>query len=137
MFVVYWALQNFEVVKGGAILTDDRDAYFWFKRARFSGRNEMSYHEDHFDMLGWNFYMMPELATRGVLMMNQFYNTDGTKKRCADVELPYPDLSKFEIYKNKIIRLTPYKHQLSASQLKYEKCIKDLLYMVLVVMQAK
>jgi len=93
------AYKTLKLSKGGAILTDDRDAYFWFKRARFSGRNEMSYHEDHFDMLGWNFYMMPELATRGVLMMNQFYNTDGTKKRCADVELPYPDLSKFEIYK--------------------------------------
>jgi len=91
--------KTLKLSKGGAILTDDRDAYFWFKRARFSGRNEMSYHEDHFDMLGWNFYMMPELATRGVLMMNQFYNVDGTKKRCADVELPYPDLSKFEIYK--------------------------------------
>ena len=91
--------KTLKLSKGGAILTDDRDAYFWFKRARFSGRNEMSYHEDHFDMLGWNFYMMPELATRGVLMMNQFYNPDGTKKRFADVELPYPDLSKFEIYK--------------------------------------
>jgi len=91
--------KTLKLSKGGAILTDDRDAYFWFKRARFSGRNEMSYHEDYFDMLGWNFYMMPELATRGVLMMNQFYNIDGTKKRFADVELPYPDLSKFEIYK--------------------------------------
>jgi len=91
--------KTLKLSKVGAILTDDRDAYFWFKRARFRGRNEMSYHEDHFDMLGWNFYMMPELATRGVLMMNQFYNTDGTKKRFADVELPYPDLSKFEIYK--------------------------------------
>jgi dTDP-4-amino-4,6-dideoxygalactose transaminase len=91
--------KTLKLSKGGAILTDDRDAYFWFKRARFSGRNEMSYHEDTFDMLGWNFYMMPELATRGVLMMNQFYNTDGSKKRFEDVELPYPDLSKFDIYK--------------------------------------
>jgi hypothetical protein len=33
------------------------------------------------------------------LMMNQFYNTDGSKKRFEDVELPYPDLSKFDIYK--------------------------------------
>lgn len=91
--------KTLKLSKGGAILTDDREAYFWFKKARFSGRNEMSYHEDKFDMLGWNFYMMPELATRGVLMMNQFYNPDGTKKVFEDVELPYPDLSKFEIYK--------------------------------------
>ena len=50
-------------------------------------------------MIGWNFYMMPELAARGLLMMSQFYNLDGTKKQMEDLELPYPDLSKFEIYK--------------------------------------
>ena len=42
-------------------------------RARFSGRRECSYHDDNFDMLGWNFYMMPELSARGLLMMSQFY----------------------------------------------------------------
>jgi hypothetical protein len=51
-------------------------------------------------MLGWNFYMMPELAARGLLMINQFYNTtDHSKKHNEDLELPYPDLSKFEIYR--------------------------------------
>jgi len=91
--------KHFKLSKGGAILTDDYDAYLWFKRARYSGRRECSYHDDHFDMLGWNFYMMPELATRGLLLMNQFYNTDGTPKHNQDLELPYPDLSQFEIYK--------------------------------------
>jgi dTDP-4-amino-4,6-dideoxygalactose transaminase len=90
--------KHFKLSKGGAILTDDFDAYIWFKRARYSGRRECSYHEDNFDMLGWNFYMMPELAARGLLLMNQFYNTDGTKKHNEDLELPYPDLSKFKIY---------------------------------------
>ena len=91
--------KHFKLSKGGAILTDSLDAYHWFKRARYSGRRECSYHDDNLDMLGWNFYMMPELATRGLLLMNQFYNIDGTKKHNEDLELPYPDLSKFEIYK--------------------------------------
>ena len=56
-------------------------------------------HDDNFDMIGWNFYMMPELAARGLLLMNQFYNMDGTKKHNNDLEMPYPDLSKFKIYK--------------------------------------
>ena len=30
--------------------------------------------------------------------MNQFYNIDGSKKHQEDLELPYPDLSKFKIY---------------------------------------
>jgi dTDP-4-amino-4,6-dideoxygalactose transaminase len=91
--------KHFKLSKGGAILTDDYEAYLWFKRARYSGRRECSYHDDNFDMLGWNFYMMPELAARGLLLMNQFYNIDGTPKHNEDLELPYPDLSKFEIYK--------------------------------------
>jgi len=90
--------KHFKLSKGGAILTDDHDAYLWFKRARYSGRRECSYHDDHFDMLGWNFYMMPELAARGLLLMNQFYNVDGTPKTNEDLELPYPDLSKFKVY---------------------------------------
>ena len=90
--------KHFKLSKGGAILTDEYDAYLWFRRARYSGRRECSYHDDHFDMLGWNYYMMPELAARGLLLMNQFYNTDGTKKHNNDLELSYPDLSKFKIY---------------------------------------
>ena len=90
--------KHFKLSKGGAILTDNHDAYLWFKRARYSGRRECSYHDDNFDMLGWNFYMMPELATRGLLLMSQFYTAKGVKKVNEDLELPYPDLSKFEIY---------------------------------------
>jgi dTDP-4-amino-4,6-dideoxygalactose transaminase len=90
--------KHFKLSKGGAILTDDLKAYHWFKRARYSGRRECSYHDDNLDMLGWNFYMMPELAARGLLLMNQFYNIDGTKKHQEDLTLPYPDLSKFKVY---------------------------------------
>ena len=91
--------KHFKLSKGGAILTDSLEAYHWFRRARYSGRRECSYHDDNFDMLGWNFYMMPELAMRGMLLMGQFYNIDGSKKQNQDLELPYPDLSKYEIYK--------------------------------------
>jgi dTDP-4-amino-4,6-dideoxygalactose transaminase len=92
--------KHFKLSKGGAILTDSLDAYHWFKRARYSGRRECSYHDDNFDMLGWNFYMMPELAARGLLLMPHFYNADGSKKHNTDLQLPYPDLSKFDIYTN-------------------------------------
>ena len=89
--------KHFKLSKGGAILTDSEDAFFWFKRARYSGRRECSYHEDNLDMIGWNFYMMPELAARGLLMINQFYH-EGKPIDNEDLELPYPDLSKFEVY---------------------------------------
>jgi dTDP-4-amino-4,6-dideoxygalactose transaminase len=92
------AYKHLKLIKGGAILTDNKDAYEWFKKSRFSGRNECSYHEDSFTQLGWNFYMLPEIAARGLLLIGQFYNKDGSKKHNEDIELPYPDLSKYEIY---------------------------------------
>ena len=105
--------KHLKLGKGGAILTDDLDAYLWFKRARFSGRQECSYHYDDFDagpdpleknyhisppVIGWNFYMMPEIAARGLQLMLQFFMPDGTPKSNEDLSLPYPDLSKFKIY---------------------------------------
>ena len=90
--------KHLKLSKGGAILTDDYQASLWFKRARYSGRRECSYHNDNLDMLGWNFYMMPELAARGCLLMAQFYDMDGKPKENKDLEIKYPDLSKFKVY---------------------------------------
>jgi glycosyltransferase involved in cell wall biosynthesis len=84
-----------------AILTDDENAYKWFKKARFSGRDECNYHIDDFDInpvIGWNFYMMPEISARGLLLITQFYDRQGNGLHNEDLELPYPDLSKFKIY---------------------------------------
>jgi hypothetical protein len=92
--------KHLKLGKGGAILTDDYNAYLWFKRARFSGRRECSYHDDHLDMIGWNFYMLPELAARGLRDMRQFYDMSGNPINNPDKCLPYPDLSKFPIYGN-------------------------------------
>jgi dTDP-4-amino-4,6-dideoxygalactose transaminase len=89
--------KHLKLGKGGAILTDDYHAMLWFKRARFSGRRECSYHDDSLDMLGWNFYMMPEIAARGLLLMSQFYDTNGPKYN-EDLEMSYPDLSTFPVY---------------------------------------
>ena len=90
--------KHLKLGKAGAILTDNFYAYNWFKRARFSGRGECSYHVDTFEMLGWNFYLLPEIAAKGVRDMQQFYNLDGTAKEMPDISLPYPDLSKFAVY---------------------------------------
>lgn len=92
------AYKILKLSKGGAILLDDYDAYKWFKKARFSGRDECSYHVDQFNMIGVNCYMEPEKSGRGLLLMQQFYDTQGNPKTNPDVELPYPDLSTFPIY---------------------------------------
>ena len=93
--------KHLKLGKGGAILTDNEHAYKWFKKARFSGRSECSYHDDNFDdnpVIGWNFYMLPEIAARGLLLMAQFYDKDGKPKHNEDLCLPYPDLSRYKLW---------------------------------------
>ena len=90
--------KRLKTVKGGAILTDNHEAYLWFKRFRFSGRRECSYFDDHFDFVGKNYYMPHVLAAIGLQMITGFYNFDGTKIDFPDLSLPYPDLSQFDVY---------------------------------------
>jgi len=84
--------KHLKLGKGGAILTDNHGAYLWFKRARYSGRRECTYQTGNFDMLGWNFYMMPDIAARGLHLMSGFPRVN------EDIELEYPDLSRFPVY---------------------------------------
>ena len=78
------------------ILTNDEDAYDWFKIARYEGRHSsIPYAEDTFDMIGWNMYMPPEQAAYGVTLFNDLpdYNQD-----CGSSEV-YFDLSEVEVFK--------------------------------------
>ena len=90
--------KHLKLCKGGAILTDSLQAYLWFKRYRYSGRRECSYHDDNLDFIGKNYYMPPIISALGLQLMSGFYNFDGTKKDIPDLCIPYPDLSKYPIY---------------------------------------
>jgi len=82
--------------RGGAILTDDKEAYEWFKKARFDGRQPVPLQEDDFTMLGWNLYMEPANAARGLQLLQALGD-----RELPDLEVEkqgYPDLSKFKIY---------------------------------------
>jgi dTDP-4-amino-4,6-dideoxygalactose transaminase len=83
-----------KIGKGGMIFTDNTDAFKWFKLARYEGRNEISIMEDEFKVLGWNMYMTPEQAARGLVLASYL-------KEENVIHPIYPDLSKFEIYKAK------------------------------------
>lgn len=94
--------KHLKLGKGGAILLDDKEAYEKIKKWRFSGRGEMSYHEDPLVDLGFNHYMMPEIAARGIQLMSQFYNPMGDPLTKEDLTLPYPNLSKKRVYTSKV-----------------------------------
>ena len=82
--------------KGGMILLDDYEAYKWLKKARYEGRDiTKPYTEDNIEFMGWNMYMTPEDAARGIQLFNQLpeYNDD-----ICDWS-HYTDLSKLEVFK--------------------------------------
>lgn len=93
------AYKHLKLGKGGAILTDNKEAWEFFKKARNSGRDNCSYHVDNFSMISRKCYLHPTVSTLGIQLLQQFYNLDGSKKKLEDVSLPYPDLSKFPIFK--------------------------------------
>lgn len=82
--------------KGGMILTDNADAVEWFKKARYEGRSEKFYKEDSIEMLGWNMYMTPEEAARGLTLMQNY------PEHAPDVSEinGYRDLTEFPVFQN-------------------------------------
>ena len=88
--------KTISIGKGGMILTDSKEAANWFKLKRYCGRNQLPLLEDEFETLGWNMYMTPEQAARGLQLMGHI---EEKQRKIQE----YPDLSKYEIYKkNKI-----------------------------------
>ena len=63
--------KHLKIGKGGMILTDNVAAVEHIKRMRYEGRTEnISYHEDMIDEEGWNMYMTPEQAARGLVLLS-------------------------------------------------------------------
>jgi len=82
--------------KGGMVLTDDEAAVRWLRLASFEGRDlSVSQWDVNPDVIGWNMYMTPEDAARGILLFDQLPD----KNDDTGCYINYPDLSKLEIFK--------------------------------------
>jgi len=87
--------KHLPIGRGGMILTDDIKADLWFKRMRNDGRAECPKEQDDVKLVGWNMYMTPEQAARGLsLYYWRFHN----KPDQPDIQMDYMDLSKIEVY---------------------------------------
>lgn len=82
--------------KGGIILTDSLLAVDWFKASRYEGRGEINYKQDDLTSIGFNMYMTPEQAARGLTLMRNIplHNNDQVE------EGGYKKLSDYSIFKN-------------------------------------
>lgn len=91
----FHAKKRIPIGRGGMVLTDDKQFVDWARVAIRDGKQEgLPFHEQRFDMLGWNAYMTPEQAARGLMLFHSNKNYEDL------LEIPnYPDLSKCEVYK--------------------------------------
>lgn len=84
--------------RGGMVLTDDAEAATWLRSARFDGRQPIPLQQDNFTMLGWNMYMTPDQAARGIQLFELTKDKALPDLRVEDQG--YPDLSQYAIYTN-------------------------------------
>jgi dTDP-4-amino-4,6-dideoxygalactose transaminase len=90
--VSFSANKTINIGKGGMILTNDADAVDWLKQARYCGRHEVPLTQDNFEVIGWNMYMTPEQAARGLLLLNN------VKDFNQHLIQQYPNLSQYKIF---------------------------------------
>ena len=89
--------KNLSIGESGMILTDDKEAYEWLKLARFDGRHEgVPLAEDNLTVVGWNMYMTPEKAARGLWVFDMLKDRDIPDM--DSTKQGYPDLSTFPIF---------------------------------------
>ena len=92
----FHAKKHLPIGRGGMILTDRKDAYEWLKKARFDGRSEKPLAEDKIEFAGWNMYLTPEQAARGLTLFSFIKNKD--MKDLDITKQGYPDLSTIKAY---------------------------------------
>jgi dTDP-4-amino-4,6-dideoxygalactose transaminase len=88
--------KHLKIGKGGMILTDDIKAVDKIKKLRYEGRSiGIPYHTDQIENFGYNMYMTPEQAARGLTLLIDH------PKNCPDLieNPPYRDLTTFEFIK--------------------------------------
>lgn len=91
--VSFHARKLLPIGRGGMILTDEPVAAEWFRRMRFDGREgSVPFLRDPVFMLGWNAYMTPEQAARGLQLLEALPDAP------ADLTPEYPDLRTLPVF---------------------------------------
>lgn len=90
--------KHLPIGRGGMILTNDKKAVNWLRKARWDGRNpNLPLNKDNAAFCGWNMYMTPNQAARGLALFEAIKH-----KNLPDLKVEeqhYPDLSKWRCFR--------------------------------------
>jgi dTDP-4-amino-4,6-dideoxygalactose transaminase len=91
--------KSIPIGRGGVILTDDEEAYKKLKLMTYDGRDlTLPYdHPEHIQCEGYHYYMTPEDAARGIILIDCIEREGDTYSSKM-----YPDLSKMKVIKELI-----------------------------------
>ena len=81
--------------RGGMILTDNKEYYDLLKKMRFNGRTDGTTQKDDEYMKGWNMYMTPEQAARGLTLLSILPEKNKDIASWQD----YPDISNKKVFR--------------------------------------
>lgn len=87
----FHARKSLPIGEGGMVLTDDAESAGWLRAARYSGREAPYFRVEDVAHLGWQAYMTPEKAARGLHLME--YTKDE-----EDQVVEYPDLRNAPLF---------------------------------------
>lgn len=88
----FHARKLLNIGEGGMVLTDDEHAYRWLKKACYSGRGSPSFAIEDIEMIGWQMYMTPEKAARGMHILEYLPHD------LPDQVVVYPDLRNVKAF---------------------------------------
>ena len=93
--------KHIPIGKGGMILTDDIEFRDWARKARYEGRNNRIPHNsiDDINIIGWNFYMPPEQAARGIVLFEKIPEVNED----SGGSWSYTDLSGFTAWEENVV----------------------------------
>jgi len=81
--------------KGGMILLDDKDTTLWLRKVSYDGRTRTTmFDKDIINQWGYHMYMTPEDGARGLLLFEEFNESN---KQIGSNQ--YPDITKFPLFK--------------------------------------
>ena len=87
--------------RGSCILTNNAHAAAWLRRARFDGRDAKPLQDDVITIVGWNAYMQPDQAARGLQLLQALGDRELPDLKVEDQK--YSDLSIQPAYQKYIV----------------------------------
>jgi dTDP-4-amino-4,6-dideoxygalactose transaminase len=85
-----------KILRGGAIMTDNKQAHEWLQKARYDGRdlNNVPWHEQQAFDIGYHYNLCVEDCARGIILMDELAkNGDTNPDSMTNAKSYYPNLS--------------------------------------------